>query len=312
MIDRRPHVKTPMIERRNYDGLLCYLEHGFPNPLVRWHCHEEYELHLIVSTSGTVFVGDYTGDFSPGHLVLIGPRVPHNWVTSGVEAEGVSLRDMVLQFSSQPLNQAAKNISELSEILPLLELSKYGVEFADCGAEAEQYFIRIRESRGADRFAEFLRFMSVLSRKTDYRLLSSATQHSSDDNASMENINFVLNYIEENYCNPMSADFLAEQLGMSLSSFSRFFRASTGIGFNSFINQIRINKACQLLLSTKQYVTNVCYNVGFNNVANFNRRFLQVKGVTPKEFRRKGQGQFSNKPLLARENGGHRHDNPLS
>lgn len=290
-MDRRLHVKTPMIERRNYDGLICYLEHGFPNPLVRWHCHEEYELHLIVSSSGTAFVGDYTGDFCPGHLVLIGPRVPHNWVTKGADGEALALRDMVLQFAQEPLAQAAKNIPELSEILPLLELSKYGVEFADCGAEAEQYFIRIRESHGADRFAEFLSFMSLLARKTNYRLLSGVAPPSFADNESLTNINIVLNYIAENYCGPMSADALAEQFGMSISSFSRFFRKATGSGFNSFVNQMRINKACQLLLNTTQYVTNVCYNVGFNNVANFNRRFLQVKGITPKEFRRKGQCQ---------------------
>ena len=45
-------------------------------------------------------------------------------------------------------------------------------------------------------------------------------------------------------------------------------------------------------MDTDQYVSNVCYDVGFQNVANFNRRFLQVKGVTPKEFRRQADGRF--------------------
>src|SRR5690349_8668291 len=57
-------------------GHVRFLEHGFPNPLVRWHYHEEYELHLIVATRGKVFVGDYIGHFEPGHLVLTGPRLP--------------------------------------------------------------------------------------------------------------------------------------------------------------------------------------------------------------------------------------------
>ena len=58
------------------------------------------------------------------------------------------------------------------------------------------------------------------------------------------------------------------------------------------MNRLRINRACQLLMETDRYITNVCYDVGFNNVANFNRRFLQIKGMTPKEFRAQSGGRF--------------------
>lgn len=292
--ERKSHAKTPEMERRSYDGLMRYLEHGYPSPLVRWHCHEEYELHLIVSTRGKLFVGDYIGEFSPGQLVLTGPRLPHNWISSEVPDAGVQLRDMVLQFAHDPLEQAAKNIPELREILPLLGLARYGVEFIDSGAMAEQFFLRIRDASGTERFAEFLKFICLLARTPNYRLLSSVKMQSFDDDAALAKINTVLNYITENYCQPMSADRLAEQLGMSLSKFSRFFRKATGNSFTDFVNRIRINKACELLMNTDQYVTNVCYDVGFNNVANFNRRFLQLKGITPKEFRRKAEGRFGN------------------
>ena len=53
--------KAPELERESYDGIINYLEHGYPSSRVRWHCHEEYELHLIVATSGRLFVGDYIG-----------------------------------------------------------------------------------------------------------------------------------------------------------------------------------------------------------------------------------------------------------
>ncbi|WP_317201276.1 AraC family transcriptional regulator [Janthinobacterium sp.] len=287
----RSHPKPPEVERENYDGIVNYIEHGYPSPRVRWHCHDEYELHLIVSTSGKLFVGDYIGEFSPGHLVLTGPRLPHNWISNRVPEEGVLLRDMILQFAHEPLEQAAKSIPELRELLPLLERSTYGIEFL-AAAGAEAHFLRIRASRGAERFAHFLQFMSELARSSNYRLLSNATMRSYDDDATLAKVNAVLNYITENYREPLSAEALAEQLGMSLSKFSRFFRKTTGNSFTDFVSRIRINKACQLLMNTDQYVTNVCYDVGFHNVANFNRRFLQVKGVTPKEFRRQADGRF--------------------
>lgn len=292
--ERRGHAKLPEVERWNYDGIMTYFEHGYPSPLVRWHCHDEYELHLIVSTSGKLFVGDYIGEFAPGQLVLTGPRLPHNWVTSEVPEGGVALRDMVLQFAHDPLEQAARTIPELRELLPLLERSTFGVEFIGFAAQAEQFFSTIRHCNGTERFAEFLRFMCTLARTANYRLLSDVTMRSFDDEHTMAKVNYVLSYITDNYQNPISAEQIAAELNMSLSKFSRFFRKATGNSFTDFVTRIRINKACQLLMTTEQYVTGVCYEVGFNNVANFNRRFLQIKGVTPTNFRRQIDGRHGN------------------
>ncbi len=66
---------------------------AFRRPLARWHFHEEYELHLITATSGKAFVGDWIGPFQPGHLVLCGPRLPHNWISLDLPEGGVPLRD---------------------------------------------------------------------------------------------------------------------------------------------------------------------------------------------------------------------------
>jgi AraC-like DNA-binding protein len=56
---------------------------------------------------------------------------------------------------------------------------------------------------------------------------------------------------------------------------------------------VRVNRACQLLMESDRLVTHICYEVGFNNVANFNRRFLEVKGMTPRQFRRQAERRFS-------------------
>ena len=79
---------------------------------------------------------------------------------------------------------------------------------------------------------------------------------------------------------------------MSESRFSRFFRRSTGNTFTDFVNRVRINRACQLLMETDRQITHICYEVGFQNVANFNRRFREIKGLTPSEFRQQAQQRF--------------------
>lgn len=273
-------------------GSVRCLEHGFPNPLVRWHYHEEYELHLIVATRGKVFVGDYIGTFEPGHLVLTGPRLPHNWISSDVPPEGVALRDMVLQFSDQPLRQGAALFPELNEVLPLLERARHGVEFFGLSHAVRERCERIKRLHGLQRFAEFTELLALLADCTEFRLLSNVQLQSFDDDAALAKISGIVDYLNEHYAEAFSMAELCERVGMSESSFSRYFRRATGNTFTSFVNQLRVHKACLLLMETDRYITNVCYDAGFNNVANFNRRFLEIKGVTPKEFRQQAKARF--------------------
>jgi AraC-like DNA-binding protein len=273
-------------------GCVRCLEHGFPNPLVRWHYHEEYELHLIVASRGKVFVGDYIGQFEPGHLVLTGPRLPHNWISTDVPDEGLVLRDVVIQFPDAPLRQAAALIPELAEVLPLLERARHGIEFFGMSEHAQERFSRIKQLHGLRRFAEFTEFLAELVRCNDYRLLSTVQLQSFEDDASLAKISGIVDYLSEHYCEAFSMAEICLRIGMTESSFSRYFRRATGNTFTDFVNRLRINKACLLLMETDRYITNVCYDVGFNNVANFNRRFLQVKGMTPKEFRRQAEARF--------------------
>ena len=273
-------------------GCVRCLEHGFPNPLVRWHYHEEYELHLILASRGKVFVGDYIGQFEPGHLVLTGPRLPHNWISTDVPAEGLELRDAVMQFADAPLRQAAALIPELAEVLPLLERARHGIEFFGMSERARERYARIKNLHGLGRFTEFVDYLADLVRCNDYRLLSTVQLQSFDDDASLAKISGIVDYLSEHYCEAFSMAEICLRVGMTESSFSRYFRRATGNTFTDFVNRLRINKACQLLMETDRYITNVCYDVGFNNVANFNRRFLQVKGMTPKEFRRQAEARF--------------------
>lgn len=273
-------------------GYVRCLEHGFPNPLVRWHYHDEYELHLIVRTHGKVFVGDYIGHFEPGHLVLTGPRLPHNWISTDVPPEGVSLRDQVLQFHDEPLRRAAELITDLREVLPLLERARHGIEFFGMSDRAAGRLARIKATHGLRRLTEFLEFLGELAECSDYRLLSSMPLQSSEDEPAQARVSSIVDYITDNATKPLSMAEISARAGMSESQFSRFFRKATGNTFTDFVNRVRVTRACQLLMDTDQYITNVCYDAGFNNVANFNRRFLEIKGMTPKEFRRQAEARF--------------------
>jgi AraC-like DNA-binding protein len=273
-------------------GFVRCLAHGFPTPLARWHYHDEYELHLITATSGKVFVGDWIGPFGPGQLVLTGPRLPHNWVTMDMPDGGVSERDLVIQFSHEPLVRASETIPELAEVLPLLERAKHGIEFFGLSDCAQVHWHKVKSTRGLKRFTAFCDFLGDLAASTDYRLLSSVQLQSTDDDAALDQIHSVVSRITDHLAKEHFAAEYAAQLGMSESKFSRFFRKATGNTFTDFVNRVRISRACQLLMDTEQQITHICYEVGFNNVANFNRRFLEIKGIKPSEFRKQSLTRF--------------------
>lgn len=279
-------------------GLIRCLAHGAPNPLIRWHFHDEYELHLILETSGRVFVGDYIGQFQPGHLVLTGPRLPHNWVSMDLPAEGVAVRDLAIQFGDAPLRKAMEQLPELKEILPLLERARHGVEFRGISEQVREQMTRIMQSRGLTRLIGFCQLMQHLTHHEDYRLLSAIPLQTSEEDGSIHRISEVVDYISRASEARLALADVAARFGMSESTFSRYFRRMTGNTFTNFLNQLRVNKACQMLLETDQYVSTICYNVGFNNVANFNRRFMEIKGMTPSDFRRVGKDRFQSQVAI--------------
>lgn len=270
------------------DRSVHYLEHGFPCPLVRWHYHDDYELHLIVASTGKVFIGDHVGRFGPGHLVLTGPRLPHNWISQTDDV--VELRDLVVQFRMNLVSSMAKHAPELSSILPLLERARHGIEFMSFGTESAERALRgIRDSSGALRISRLLEFLHELAAEQDYVLLSTLAIRSRADQASQDKIQKVTQYISENFSNEITLNDMSTLVGMNDSAFSRFFAKATGNSFIRFVNRVRISKACELLSETKMPITNICYETGFNNVANFNRRFRELKGSTPREYRQQSR-----------------------
>ena len=108
---------------------VIYREHGFPCPLVRWHFHKEYELHLIVASSGTAFIGDYIGNFYPGSLFLTGPHLPHNWISRVAEGEVVAKRDMLVNFTNETVDNATAVFPWLWAMVGLAVCSGIGIAF---------------------------------------------------------------------------------------------------------------------------------------------------------------------------------------
>ena len=262
--------------------------HGYPFHTVRWHFHPEYEIHQVVATDGRYFVGDFIGEFEPGNLVLTGPNLPHNWVSDLPEGTTIPLRGRIIQFSEEFIGGAMKVLPELSGIAALLESSRRGVLFASrTSTELAPLMEEMMEAQGVRRIELFMAITGILSRDRDARPLSSPNYLPDPSGYMSAGMNKALAFIRENLTRPFGETELATIAGQSQSAFSRSFRRHTGMSLVQYVKRLRINLACQILMSDSHAtITDICFGVGFNNLSNFNRQFLAEKGMPPSRFRR--------------------------
>jgi AraC-like DNA-binding protein len=274
-------------------GTNSYLAYRYNVPLFpfQWHYHPEYELTLILEGAGKRMVGDSYEYFSPGDLVLLGPGLPHTWVSEGASAA------VVVQFSDTfitPLLQYA----ECERIRKLLMRSAVGLCFparavrggakppAAGGNTALGELVRqLPGKRGVARITGLLEVLQALAIATAQPLASSYFQPARGRKAEGR-INKVCQYIQKHSSEDVSLQKIASLVNLSESAFCKFFKRTTGKTFSDYLVDIRVGHACHLLSESDDTISEIAYQAGFDSLTYFNRVFLRKKGLRPREFRK--------------------------
>ena len=260
--------------------------HGYPYETVRWHFHPEYEINLITETRGRFFVGDHTDTFEPGQLCMLGPNLPHNWVSDVPDGQPVARRCVVLQFSGKSVRHGIEAFPELAHLERLLAESQRGILFTPAvAARAGELLQGLLQARGIQRVHQFLSLLELLAQAQGNTLLATPTFRPDPAGYQSSTINQVLAYIADRLGDKLGEAEVARYAGMEASAFSRFFRRHAGVPFIQYLNRQRVNRACELLISSAQPVARIGFECGFNNLSNFNRQFLAQKAMPPSQFR---------------------------
>jgi AraC-like DNA-binding protein len=270
-----------------------WYEHDYPYPLARWNHHPEFEIHLIRTGSGKLLAGDYIGPFGAGHVAMMGPGLPHDWMGDLAPGEHLAGRDVVLQFDAAVWLALRASCPELGELNDLFERAGRGLEFSGASAtRAAELMERIGAAQGLQRLLLFLQLLDTLARAPvhEARTLASACYAPSLDPRSAERIHRAFDYLLGELTGDVRLSVIAARLGMSEPGFSRFFKRMTGHNFIDLMRKLRIQSACRLLTQTQRSVADICFDVGYGNVANFNRHFRVEMGETPSEYRRAALG----------------------
>lgn len=264
------------------DDLFIILDHINAKFEYAIHCHPEYEINVVINTHGTRVIGDSEETFTGLDFVMIGPYIPHVWRSTEEENHVVTI-----QFSPDLLNYPIMNKRLFLPIKQLLADSRQGLQFY--GADAERIkdeIVELTRIQGFQTATRFLNILNSLAHAPRRKLVSNMYESENLIHQSKSRrISKVCRYIEENISHKITLSDAAELVNMSDSAFSHFFKKQTGISFITYINNLRVAKACDMLANTTTSASEICYDCGFNNKSNFIRIFTKRKNMTPIEYR---------------------------
>lgn len=104
-----------------------------------------------------------------------------------------------------------------------------------------------------------------------------------------EKIQLIEDYLKTNYHDDISREGLASMIDLDPDYISKLFKIYTGMKIGDYINRLRIEEACILLVSGDRSILDICMSVGFESLRTFNRAFIRTMGETPSSFRNKKQ-----------------------
>ena len=96
----------------------------------------------------------------------------------------------------------------------------------------------------------------------------------------------VTHYIDEHYNEGVSLEEVAEATGISRYYVSHLFKELMDKTFVGYVNELRLNHAAMLLVTTDSPIIEIASKSGFNNLSNFNRAFKMYFGKTPSTYRK--------------------------
>ncbi|MBB4816067.1 MULTISPECIES: helix-turn-helix domain-containing protein [Pseudomonas] len=287
LFDHRPAEREVILPEP--DHCFRWFEHDYPYELARWNHHPEFEIHLIRHGSGKLVAGDYIGAFSAGHVALIGPDLPHDWIGDLAPGEYLAGRDVVLQFDGAALLALRNTLPELGDLQRLFEQARRGLAFSgDTAVRAACLMEDIGRAHGLQRLILFLQLLDTLKNAPTHQMqtLASPCYAPTLDARSAERIHKAFDYLMRELTGDVRLSEIARQLDMSEPGFSRFFKRNTGHGFIDLMRKFRVQRACRLLLQSEMSVADICFEVGYANLSNFNRHFRIEMQQTPSDYRR--------------------------
>lgn len=257
---------------------------------------------MTLNSQGERFVGDHVGHYGDGDLVLVGPNLPHAWQSRAALHAGVPHRALVVWFSERWARALTEQYAELAPLGGLLTEAGRGLSFSPAlRAQARTRLLNLGARAPAARWLGLVELLLLLASDAGREPLAThgfVATAPAPDQARLER---VLTHLHDHYAEPVGLATLAALAHMSISQLQRFFKRCTRSTVSGYLAQLRVGRACALLMHADRPLSLIAVEAGYGQQSYFTRQFRALKGVTPGEFRRRFQAATAPPAAVPRE-----------
>ena len=257
--------------------------HTTPNFEVPWHQHVEYELILFIKGAGHSYIGNYVGDFVVDDIYFLGSNLPHTFQKTTPD---LITSAIVIHFKEDFWGDTFLTLPECKQINQLLETSIKGLYLeGETKATLNKLIKRLVDAKGFERILLLGECLQVMAKRQEFITLS--TQDVKEFNPrNKERIDRIFQFTIDNFQETIKIEEVARNAQMSIPAFCSYFKKSTKKTYIDFLNEIRVGYACKQLVDTQKPIEAICYESGYNTLANFNKQFRKVKKCTPSTYKK--------------------------
>ena len=247
------------------------------------HQHEEIQISFMVEGEGTLIIGDTINSFTKNDIIIIGSHIPHVF-KSDTKASKVS-HMLTLFFTKSSFGPSFFELEELQELHSFFKRAKHGFKVNSNSKLIKESFLKLENSSKFNRFLILLQILKIAS-KSQYTSLSSFIynkKYSTNEGHRMRN---VFEFTMNNFETEITLSEIANVANMTKNAFCKYFKKRTNKTYFKFLNELRVENACKLLLANEDFsITQIAEVSGFNNISNFNRQFKVIKKISPSVFK---------------------------
>tara|TARA_R110002050_G_scaffold202806_1_gene338044 strand:+ start:50758 stop:51603 length:846 start_codon:yes stop_codon:yes gene_type:complete len=247
------------------------------------HQHGEIQISYIEKGSGTLLVGDTINDYKSNDILVLGSYVPHVFRSDTSTSETSIV--YTLFFDRNSFGKAFFDLPDLESIDSFFKNAEYGMKILTNKRKIIKHFEKLKKQNKIERISSLLRILNHIDAAESSALSSFVYKKKYTDDEG-KRMNDVFNYAMEYYFEPITLEDIAERANMSKNAFCRYFKKRTNKTFFQFLIEIRIENACKFIFKHPDWsISYISEQCGFQNTANFNRKFKEIKGVTPSHYR---------------------------
>jgi len=252
------------------------------------HQHPEIQIMLILHGEGTLIAGDYVGRFAPNDLYVIGSGQPHVFRSDKNYYEAKSklkVKALSIYFNEKYLGDSFWQLDEMNLIRKFSAKALRGLRVTGRSkTEISEHIIRLMKTQGIEKLILFLTILKKLSEAKGVKPLAVSGIVSGFNPEEGKRMNVILSFTFKESNRKIYIHEVAEIANLSVEAFCRYFKMHTRKTYTSFLNELRVGNACQMLMNKDWSIQDICYQSGFNNISNFNRIFKKVTRKSPSSY----------------------------